>query len=125
IELILYNRGLVKLNSTYVQNLFERLEQVDDDIWILTGYRYNHIGTRTGRLSCLNPNQQNQPRGKKVLRMLFLKLLKQHGIIKSKITFLTDEKLAEIYNEDEGVVGEKYKKYEKKIKKIAELTSID
>lgn len=51
-------RGLEKLNSTYIEGMYPHLDYEDR---IHAGFKLH--GTVTGRLSCVNPNLQNIPRG--------------------------------------------------------------
>jgi DNA polymerase I len=68
IPLILYYRGLQKLQSTYVRGLYDKL-LCKDGVYYITGYDFAHIGTRSGRLSAHNPNLQNQPRSPVPMRI--------------------------------------------------------
>ena len=116
LDLLIYNRGINKLDNTYVSKLYELLEQVDEDVYILSGYKFNPTGTNTGRLAGSNPNMQNIPRDKYILRCLLLNELKKLKIVKSKVLFLTDALLDDILDKS---------KDNKKIAELIDKYSID
>lgn len=124
---LLYNRKLQKLYTTYIKPLLESLVCVDEkeNVWVLYGYYFNHIGTRTGRLSGLRPNLQNQPRDKILMRLGMLMQLERKGLIKLKNYYMTEEDFNSIYNEREKEVGEKYKDDEDLILGIRDFFTID
>lgn len=94
---LLWHRGLVKQDSTYITGLLNRLTQADKKTWYLTGYDFTHHGTRTGRLSGHNPNLQNQPRSAMLMRITIAKILKRNGLWKKNFIEDADiKKLMEI-----------------------------
>lgn len=58
LTVLMENRGLVKLFSTYIQGTYDKL---DHQCRVHTSFKLH--GTVTGRLSSENPNLQNIPRG--------------------------------------------------------------
>jgi DNA polymerase I-like protein with 3'-5' exonuclease and polymerase domains len=90
IDVLLYNRHLTKLIGTYYGKVFELLERIEKDVYVYTGWNFNHIGTRTGRSSS-DVNQY--PRDKDVLVCTFIGYLKQHKIIRNNIDYLPEDKL--------------------------------
>ncbi len=116
LDLLLYNRKINKMSSTYVHPMFDRLQKIDKDVYVITGYDLGHISSRGGRLAGHNPNLQNQPRDVILLRCIFLKQLYTKGILKTKKLFLDDDKMAKLL-----------KKYSdnKKVQKIIKECSID
>jgi len=115
IETLLYNRKINKLNNTYVEAMYNRLNEIEDNVYIISGYSFNHTGTRHGRLASNKPNMQNQPRDPFVLRQHLLERLIQKNYIKKK-SFLNDALFDEIIEK-----GEK----DKKLKKLIDKCSID
>lgn len=77
--------------GTFVSPLYEKLEATDDpEVWVITGYNFNGIGTRTGRLSANNPNLQNQPRDPLLLKQMFGGMLYKHKIIKKPLDYASN-----------------------------------
>lgn len=125
IEVLLYYRGMVKLNSTYISSYLEKVEKISDDVWELRGYNFNHTGTRHGRLSSSNPNQQNIVRDVILFKMNFLNILQSKGIISDSVEYLDGKQLSKIINAREKEVTEKFKKHEKDILDAFEKSSVD
>ena len=71
IENLLSHRELTKLDSTYISGMLPHLDRYD---FIHTNYKIN--GTVTGRLSSVQPNLQNIPRGStaKDIKRIFIPL---------------------------------------------------
>lgn len=127
INALLYNRKLQKLYTTYIKPLLESLVCVDEenDVWVLYGYYFNHIGTRTGRLSGLRPNLQNQPRDKILMRLGMLIELDEPLGLKLRDYYMTEEDFSVIYNERDKEVGEKYEDYKDLIFEVRDHNTID
>ena len=105
IDLILYYRMLNKLKTTYVEPYINNLIY-DGNNYLLSGYDFSHIGTRTGRLSSHNPNLQNQPRDLIYLRIQGIMNFSKNNKIKIKSYFLSDEQLKKV----EEKFGDKFLK---------------
>lgn len=125
IEVLLYYRGMIKLNSTYISSYLEKIKKIANDVWELQGYNFNHTGTRHGRLSSSNPNQQNIVRDVILLKMHFLNILQSKGIISGNKEYLDDKQIAKIINVRKKEVTEEFKKYEKDILDAFEKSSVD
>lgn len=91
IELILYFRGLEKLDNTYVSKMHDLLIEIEPDVWVISGYSFLQHGTRTGRFSSVDPNLQNMPRDVFPLRFLNLPYLKRKGKVKPRNDFLDNK----------------------------------
>jgi DNA polymerase-1 len=96
IELILHRRSLMTLNSTFIQGIEDQIVEVDEGIFVLTGYNFNQIGTRTGRLSSTHPNMQNQPRDPTPMLILITRKLIKLGLLKTKALFITEKEVKDI-----------------------------
>lgn len=66
-HLILEQRGLEKLLSTYVDKIPQCVNPADNRLHA----SFNQVGTDTGRFSSQNPNLQNIPSHEKCIRLLF------------------------------------------------------
>lgn len=104
IDLILYYRMLNKLKTTYVEPYMTNLNYDEKGNYILSGYDFSHIGTRTGRLSSHNPNLQNQPRDPVHLRIQSVINFSKNNKVKVKNYFLSDKELKKL----EQKFGDKY-----------------
>lgn len=91
-DLLIYNRGIEKLNSTYVVSMAEKIEKVTKDVYLLKGFHFMHHGARSGRLSSTGPNMQNQPRDRIIFKFGYLVLLKDLGILKNSVLYMDDDK---------------------------------
>lgn len=119
LEVLMYNRGTEKLDNTYVSKLYNLLEQIDDEVFILSGYQFKHIGTETGRLSSVDPNLQNIPRDSVVMKLTLLKYLQSEGIVDYKRKFLTDEQLKKLKEgKHSDIVNEAVEKFSVDLRKI-------
>ncbi len=124
IDLLLYYRGLVKLQSTYIDALSNMLVE-ENGVWVLRGYSFNHIGTRTGRLSSKDPNMQNQPREKILMRSSFLHSMKRKSLISDSVEFLFDSSIKKIYHMKEKKGVGKFLKHTPLLTKLVQVCSID
>jgi DNA polymerase-1 len=124
LSMLLYNRGLVKLQSTYIDSLSETLYE-ENGCWLLTGYSFNHTGARTGRLSSKDPNMQNQPRDKILMKNIFLHSLKRKKLIGNDVEFLFDSDLKKIYDMKNHVGIGKYEKHTVLLTGLVKACSID
>ena len=91
-DLLIYNRGIEKLNSTYVSAMADKIEKVNKDVYLLKGFHFMHHGARSGRLSSTHPNMQNQPRDRIIFKFAYMNLLKDLDVLKGSTLYVDDEK---------------------------------
>lgn len=92
LDLILYFRGIEKLENTYLGKFLDIVQEADKDVWVISGFNFLQHGTRTGRFSSTDPNLQNIPRDRIPLRFLNTEWLKKNAYIRKNVSYI-DSKL--------------------------------
>jgi len=117
---ILYNRKIEKVENTYVRPIYESLQMIKKGVYVLSGYDIMHTGTRTGRYSGHNPNLQNQPRDKIIMKQLLFNELKNYKIIKHRMKYIDDKDFNQLLKnlKDNKNVEKLINKYSIDIRKI-------
>ena len=91
-DLLIYNRGVEKLNSTYVFPVYRDLKKIDSKVYVRTGYNFMHHGARSGRLS---GDMQQMPRDVIVFKFAYMNLLKDLGVLKDSALYMDDDKFSD------------------------------